>query len=148
MITSSFFWSKALSKYTNAKPTFKELLKYIKGVCLTGRFKQRDNWILFIGFCVVNGYMFSQSLFTISQCFLSEHALSTGEIFRSLFGVLTSAAIFAFLRLTIPHGLMKLNVENNKIKMTVPQHIISTIIVCIPAVLFFMLFLFFNGYIA
>lgn len=136
-----------MSKYTNAKPTFKELLKYIKEVCLTGRFKQRDNWILFIGFCVVNGYMFSQSLFIISQCFFSKHTLSTGEIFRSLFGLLTSVAIFAFLRLTIPHGLMKLNIENNKIKMTITQHIISTIIVFIPAVLFFMLFLFLNGYI-
>ncbi len=123
----------------------KELLGFLKNTYSNGHFKQNKSLFLFISFCVVNGFMFSNSLYIIIQSVFNGYDSPIGELARSILGLIASLFIFAYLRLVIPKSLMTFNIVNNKINMTAFQHVISTVVVLIPAALFLALMMFLNG---
>lgn len=133
------------TKQGNVKVSRKELINFLKNICISGRFQQRKSYALFIVFCTVNGYMFSNSLFLLFQYFISGYTSTTGELIRASIGFISSLFIFAYLRLTVPRTLMRFNIENNTIKMSITQHVISTVLVLIPASLFIGAFFLLNG---
>lgn len=112
----------------------------------------KQPWV-YIGFLIITAFMLISSVqywaivVLNPQLSAQYHLLNVAEYIKNTIGIIFGVIILNDLRFVVPTQWMTFKIENNKTKLDIKQHFISSLIVLTPIVIFVSIIFYLTGFI-